>query len=903
MSADFSGPAPRWRRYLRFWRRDLAADTDDEIRLHLEARIDELTAGGLSRDAARAHAIEEFGDLDAVRGDLRAIDAQIARRLSKRDLFGAMRDDLRYTVRSLARSRGFVFMVVAAMALGLGLNAAMFTFIDEVFFRPPAGVRDPGSVRRVWTWHHRTADGTPFASTRSNVVLSDLLQRAAGDDAELATYWLEKSARIGRGEGAPTAVAAYTSTNYLSVLGARLERGRWFSNTENEFGAPTPVSVVSGAFAHRRSLDIGSQLLVNGATTTVIGVARDGFVGPDLDGVDVWLPEAIDTSAAGDRVPWWQSRNTYQLSLIARVPPRTRASTLVLRMTAALEADQRTQRYGDTLVTAALGPINEARGPGKDEPTVTVATRLAAVAVLVLIIACANVINLLLARAVVRRRELAIRVALGVARARLMRLLALESIVLALLAGAGALLAAYWGGTLLRVLLLPDTRWAESPVSWRIVAFTAGSAILAGLIVGIVPAIRASAPRMSNFLRGGDGGALQRSRLRAALVAAQSALALALLVMSLLCIASLRNVQGVDIGYDASRLLFASVRFETPPAHANAVVDRGLRQTAAGLAGIRGIESVAYATLAPMRGFSFITTFVNGDSVQRLVADSKADPSFNAVSSSYFRTVGTRLVRGRVFADGSRENAVVINERLAQVAWHGVDPIGQCMRFESPTGICYQVIGIVGDARRDHVIEAGDDAQFYLPIDNMPVAGWGAGVVIVRAEPEAMPAAVATVRARMREVFPTGEPVLKRMTEYLEPEYRPFRLGATLFTAFAVLALVVTLVGIYSTVAYGVEQRAHEFSIRVALGARARDVVRHVVGRELRVVTIGLIAGTAIVLAGGRFVASLLYGIQPRDVRVIGAVSVLLLLAAVVASLGPAWRAGRADPVSALRSE
>ncbi|HVX38743.1 MAG TPA: ABC transporter permease [Gemmatimonadaceae bacterium] len=903
MNGAFPKRAPSWRRYLRFWRRDVHADTDDEIRLHLESRVADLVAGGLPREEARTQAIEEFGDVDDVRRELRMIDRGIERRQSHRDVLGALRDDLRYTVRSLARSRGFVIMVVTTMALGLGLNAAMFTFIDEVFFRPPAGVKDPGTVRRVWMTHYRTADDKPFAATHTNYVTYQILQDATSHDAELAVYLTDDAARLGHGESAPTAVAAYTTTNYAHVLGVRVARGRWFADAENRLGAPTPVSVLSEALAQRQHVDVGSKLLVDGAVTTVIGVVGGGFRGPDLDAVGVWLPIAMDTAKAGDGIAWWQSRNGYGLSLISRVATTADESVLAQRMTAALQADQRTQKYGDTLETASFGPVNEARGPGEREATVTVATRLAVVAAIVLIIACANVINLLLARAVLRRRELSIRVALGIARTRLIRLITAETVVLALLAGGAALVAAYWGGTLLRVLLLPDTHWGESPVSWRVVAFTLGASVAAGIVVGVVPAIRASAPSMSNFLRGGDATTRHSSRLRATLVGVQSAFALALLVMSLLFVASLRNVGRVDIGYDAQRLVFAQLRFEQPPPNAKTIRDHAYRELARELTGAPGVEGIALAGFPPMRGFSVAQAFVNGDSIMRLVADHEDFPTFSAVSATYFRTVGTRLVRGRIFTDQPGANEVVIDEHMARVVWHGADPIGQCMRFQKPTNPCYTVVGVVRDAHRDHVIESDERAQYYLPIDNMPIVGWSAGTVIIRAEPAMMPPVMRDVHDRLQRIVPSGEASLKRMSEYLEPDYRPFRLGATLFTAFGVLALIVTLVGIYSTVAYGVEQRTREFSVRAALGATTRDVVRLVVGQELRAVCVGLLAGAAIVIAGGRFVASLLYGIQPTDPRVMAAVAVLLLLAAIAASLGPAWRAGRADPVNALKSE
>jgi ABC-type antimicrobial peptide transport system permease subunit len=241
---------------------------------------------------------------------------------------------------------------------------------------------------------------------------------------------------------------------------------------------------------------------------------------------------------------------------------------------------------------------------------------------------------------------------------------------------------------------------------------------------------------------------------------------------------------------------------------------------------------------------------------------------------------------------------------MARIAWRGANPIGQCMRFQTPVTPCYTVTGIVEDARFDHVIESVAHPQFYLPLDHMPAKGWGEpGTIIIRSDPRQMSAVIADLSARLRRLLPNGSPKIKRMVEYLEPEYRPYRLGATLFTAFGALALVVAVVGIYSTVSYAVSQRTHEFGVRIALGAQLRDVIGLVVGQELRVIGAGVIVGIALALAGGRFIASLLYGIAPSDPVTIAIVTVVLMAAGVAASLGPAWRAGRADPASVLRND
>jgi putative ABC transport system permease protein len=907
MSAHFPSPSPKWRRYLRFWRADIHADTDEELRLHLESRVEELVRGGAPRDRALAQAHGEFGDIAAFRAAIHDIDNRIDSRRSRTEWLAAVRDDVRYSARSLLRSRAFLATVIVAMALGLGLNAAMFTFLDDVFFRPPVGMREPGMVRRLWITHYKTGDGKPFASLNVTYPMYARLAAAAGRDASVAAYAGPKSARIGHGEGAPTAMLANTTTNYLAVAGGRIARGRWFTDAENQLDRGEPVAVVSEAFVARQLADsgdaLGKRILIDGTSATIIGVVAGGFTGPDLGAVDVWMPIArvSGTGPAGE--PWWRSESFYAIRTIARVAPRGVEAALPARLGAAERAAQRLLPYGDTLKTVELGPVNVARGPGEPAAEVTIATRLGAVAVIVLLIACANVINLLLARAGLRKKEIAIRLSLGITRARLVRLMATESLILALAAGTAALVAAYWGGTVMRKLLLPKTVWGHSAVSLRLVAFTAAASIAAGLVIGLVPAFRASRPDLTGSLRGaGHDASPHRSRLRSSLVAAQAALAMVLLVSALLFVASLRNVEGLDIGFDAQRLFFARVAFETPLSKESTVLPQGYEQLAAEVSGAPGVESVALTWIEPMRGFSVANFYFGADSMQSL--EPRDRPTYNAVSPSYFRTVGRKIVRGQGFAEHGGEGAVIVNEQLARVLWHGADPVGQCMRFVKRDAPCFTVVGVVANGRMSHVVEADQASQFYLQLGKMPPGLTASpNAVVVRADPQRAALIVTSLRDRLHRIFPGGEARVKRMGEYLDDDYRPYRLGATLFTAFGVLAFVVALVGIYSTVSYTVQQRTKEFSIRTALGAQTRDVLRLVLGEELRIVLYGVVAGTILVLAGGGLIASLLYGIAPRDARILVVVAATLLLASIVGSFGPAWRAGRANPAGTLRSE
>jgi predicted permease len=484
------------------------------------------------------------------------------------------------------------------------------------------------------------------------------------------------------------------------------------------------------------------------------------------------------------------------------------------------------------------------------------------------------------------------------------RLLTSETLVLAAIAGAAALLAAAWGGSLLRSVLLPEIDWADSIIDWRVIGFTAVVTLIAGLVAGLVPAIQSVLPDLTRALKsGGRHGDRHRSRLRGSLVVTQAALSVILLVGATLFVRSLQNVQSLDIGFDAGQLLFGSVEFpdgESPP---RAVVAAAVRDIAQRLESRPGVDAVARGTLAPMRGFSFTTFYSGADSTGSFAHNM---PTMMGVSPSFFRAAGIRMLEGSGFSGGDAEGAlpeVVVNEAMAELLGPGRAALGQCMRFGSRDSSCYIVSGVVENTRRDRVIEESPAPQYYLPLGNFPLSGWTGTVLIVRAGPSARTAAAAELRNALRQAFPTAEPTVTPMTENLEPEYRPWRLGATLFTAFGVLALVVTLIGVFSTVSYDVSQRTHEFGVRVALGARLRDVLTQVVGEGTRTIAIGIVLGIALAIAAGRLIGALLYGIEPHDPFVLAGVSSALLIVAAVATLVPAWRAARADPVIALRAD
>jgi putative ABC transport system permease protein len=872
---------------------DHARELDEEFRFHLE-----LDAAQLD-DPARA--ARRFGNRTRYREEvrwttwLRYLDPVI--------------QDLRAGWRSVRRAPGLTLAVVATLSLGVGVNATVFSLLDQLYLRPPSGVKDPGTLRRIWVHHFNSGDGVPFTSQALSHPVFRAIAAASGDANSLAAYLTDNALRMGKTPAAPRVRVVYASANYFAVLGVRAARGRLYTAQEDRMGAPTPVAVVSHEFWTNRlggtDRAIGTAVPIGSALYTIIGVLPPEFVGLDLQPSDLWVPLASLPPPPWVDGAWWESDNIWSLRAVQRWPAQPngfedRATRRVREVNARLNP-----AHADSLMRVYTGSIIEARGPGKPGRELVISTRLAGVAVIILIIACANVTNLLLARAVSRRREVAIRLAVGSSRGRLARLFTSETLVLAGLACVAALLAAKWGGELLRRGLMPETEWAQPALSGRVVVVAALMALGSGLIAGILPSLQAGRIRLTDtFTSGLQHSGVRRSRLRQGLIVAQAALAVILLSGAALFVRSLQNVRGLDIGYDANRLLFAQIEFAEGGALSREVGDDAMRQVLVRLEGRPGIEAVARAAFEPMRGFASLNFYFGTDSARSLKG--AAFPITSVVSPGFFRATGIRVLHGQTFTSegGAGPGEVVVNRAMADRLWPGVDPVGQCIRFREPDNPCTTVIGVVENVRRDAVIEPEAFPQSYLPLGSFVTPEWaGPGTIVVRVAPERRAAAAAALLAELRAAFPGGYPRITSMVENLEPEYRPWRLGAMLFTVFGLLALVVALVGFYSSISYEVAQRTREFGIRMALGARMTRVVRQVLGEGLRTIGFGAAAGIGLTVAGGRVVRAMLYGIEPENPTVLLLVSALLLTVAGLAALIPAIRATRVDPVRALNSE
>ena len=903
---------PAWRRYLRFHRDDVDADVRDEIAFHIEGVVEELRARGMAEDEARRAARERFGDLPHIEHAMRTLAARRKSAATRIEWIRGIRQDLVYSARGVRRSPFIAAAIILTLALGLGTAAAVFSLLDQLYWRPPAGVEEPGELRRVWTRELQRWDNTRPARPTISYPRYRLIAEAFGDRVDFGLYMRDTTVRLGRDPHGPRVSVSLANRDYFRVLGVRISHGRLWDEDEDRVTAPSPLAIVSARFAEGHlggaTAAVGSDVELGGRTFTVVGVAAPPFAGTELSPIDVWAP--LGEYMARFRPPgvrvWYDQPTFGSLRAVARLTEDADPGALEALGTTRLRAAQPEllRGYGDSLITMHLGSIIGVRGPGEVAEEVSVASRLGILAAIMLVIACANVANLLLARAVRRRRELVLRVAIGASRARLMRLLTVESLLLGIPAGIAAIIAATWAGGVLQARLLPDVIGTEPELHWRVVAFAMMAAFAASWLTGIVPALQASRADPGEALKaGGRSSTAGTSRVRFALTTAQLALSVALLAAAGSFLASLRHLRALDLGVDTERIVIASVEYDDRRAEPEGtVIASALAEAGEMVRRLPGVEATAMSATRPMDGsWIYMQFFAGGDSLQSSGAESDRWPVLFLVSADYFRTMGMRFVRGRPF-EADEPPAVVVNETMARMLWPGLDPLTQCMHVERRSSPCRPVAGVVADARRSEIVEEARP-QYYAPLALKADDGWTASALVVRVAPDRRGAATAALRDRLAQQFPAAIPNVISLEDALAPQLRPWRLGAELFTVLALLGLTLSVIGVYGTVAYEVSQRTREFGVRIALGARTPDILRAVARNGMRPVVAGTIVGIALAIATGRLIASLLHGTSPYDPGLLTGVIALLVAVSAIAMAGPALRARRVDPVAVLRSE
>ena len=717
--------------------------------------------------------------------------------------------------------------------------------------------------------------------------------------------------RVGVGTESRLIPVTYATPDLFSVTGAQPALGRFYSRDEDR--PPAGQQVVVLGYRYWQSEYAGDTAIVGKLVTfedrnfRVVGVAPRGFTGVDLTPTDAWIP--MSTRASGAEMPpaWTTSWQASIGTIIGRLAvPRAAADaqlTAILRR-AYSGRDPRMRQADVTVRPVAYGL------DGVEPREVGVARLLGGVALVMLLVAAANATNLTLARSVRRRRELSVRTALGAGRWGVVRLIVAETVVIAVLGGAFGLALAHWGGDVIRRALLPNVAWSEMPVDWRVLAWTAVVSVATGVIVGLIPALRVSGGDVASALRAGRTGSGGESHgaVRATLQIVQLALSVVLVFTAGLFVRSLRDIRQLDLGYDRDHAVAVDVSFPRPDSGANGAT-RSVIAAQARYADLRarferlpGVTSASIAFGSPLSSVNIRRIRVPGrDSLPPMKGGIAL---ITDAAPGYFETVGTRILRGRSFvANEGRgsEPVVVVNETLAKTIWPSGDAIGRCLVLSGLNGdACARVVGIAQDVHYQQLKEPAL-GQCYMPWGQNEGSVEGSRLV-VRATGDVR-ALVPALNAAMRSVPDIQFVEIKTFEEALDPQVRPWRVGATLFGLFGAIVVAVAAIGLFSVVSYVVTQRTHELGVRIALGARTGQVLRLILGSGLRTAAVGAIVGSAVAIAIGPVLQPLLFDNRALDPWLLGGVAAGLMLVAVVASLWPSWRATRVDPVLALRSD
>jgi predicted permease len=906
---------PRIRRAFRLavGRSDLTrADIDEELRGHLALRIAQLEARGLTRADAEREALERLGgSWEEAYARLRDAAKSRDERLRLRERLDAARSDLTYAARTLTRQPGFAFVVVLTFALGVGANATMFGVVDRLLLRPPPEVGDPAGVFEVARIHDGDGRREYYTAMPYPLYAQLRADTAAFREVSAASYITTQS--LGTGADAEQAVTVFVSSNYFRVLRTQPALGRFFGPAEDGEQPSSDVAVVSYAFWRRHFTDerspIGKTVRIGPRDFSIVGVARDGFTGVDPRAVDVWLPlshaQVFGASRPGATSNW----GTIWLAVHARLQPGLTSQAAAARVRtwytagmAAWTSERRRpaprQLVDATFAMRSILPSTQLA----DDPKAKLARLLIGVTAVVLLIACANVASLLLARGTERRREIAVRLALGVSRRRLVRLLLAETAVLALAGGVIALFVAHWGIALLQATLLDQYAWTASPWDSHVLLATFALVGATVALAGVVPALRASRPGVVDSLKaGGREGGVAVSRLRGTLMIAQAALSVILVVGAGLFVRSLQQAAHVHLGFEPTGVLAGSIDV-TPlgyKAPSRLALYESMRARVASLPGVAG---VAYATTYPMQGFA-VSVRVRVPGLDSVPAPSSGLVTHNEVSAGFFSTLGIPIRDGRpiIAADvGSVAHVAVLSEAMARAYWPGESAVGRCIILNGDQD-CTTIIGVAADTKES--IDRTDERWIvYVPAG--PAWPVGPTALLVRARDGHADRLIPPVRHAMQSAaanLPYAD--VRTLDDVFAPEIRPWRTGATLFSLFGALALVIAAMGLYSAISYSVVQRRHEFGVRIALGARIRDVVRLVMDQGIQTAVIGTVMGSLAALSLGGAIAPLLFKTSPREPAAFALAAVVIVVVAALASFVPAWRASRVDPVAALRGD
>jgi len=894
----------RFRRLFRLapWRRDaIEAELREELDFHLERRAAQYRSEGFSPNEAWARAVGRFGSRKSVDETLKRTARRREAGMRWSNIADAIAQDTRYVVRGLARSPGFTAAVAVTLALGIGANATMFGVLDRLLLRPPAHVAKPEEIRRVgFKVHEGTRDFV--ANALSYAEYRELRDSIPG--LQFAVFAFSQDMALGRGVESQRIRGQLVGGPFFDLLGTRAQLGRLLGASDVAEPAGQPVAVISDGFWRRQfggSRDaLGKTLSLGKGKYTIVGVAPESFSGTGVGKIDVWIPLVAAEGLRFDRSPSWMgARNMSWLGIITRF--RGDSSALIAA-NARLTNIHRAFQPMDSTAIAELSPILR-RYTAKDSSDVKVARLLLWVSATVLLIACANVANLLLARAVKRRQEIAVRLALGIDSVRLAILLLSESAVLALLGGAASLAVVHFGGSIVRARFLSGfTVGDASLVDVRLLAFTLATTLGVVFLIGIAPLVFAKRTRLAMAIKSATGGSGQRRMpVHGLLVVTQVTLCVVLLIGTGLFVASLRKVSSLRLGMDTRQVLFAQVNLPSI-GRADADVAASYLRFAERVRGLAGVEDASVSMAAP-----FLMTFGTRITVPGLPVLPRVDdggPYYNAVDEHFMKTMGTRLLSGRgITAEdrATKARVLVVNESMAKLYWPGADPIGKCVKVGGDTMPCSTIVGVMENARRQGLIE-GVSLQYLVPLERSPGRDRDRVLFVrVKGDPERMIEPVQRAMQSLAPDLPYAD--VRVMQSLLDPDFKPWVVGSTMFSIFGAVGLALAIVGLYATLAYDVAQRSRELSVRVALGAESRQIVSLVMRGGLALVVAGVALGWLVALGSGRFVGHLLYEVSPHDVAVYAGVGVVLFVVGALATALPAWRATKVDIRTAMAAE
>ena len=879
---------PLWRRYLRFFGPDVEADVEEEFRFHLEEVVEELVARGMSAEAARFEALRRFGDLNHFRRVCRSADQRRLGRVRRTETLSVLGQDLRYALRSLRHQPLFTVIAVITLALGIGANTAIFSVVNGVLLKP-LPYREPDRLVTVW---ETMADGR-----RIPIALQDYLDwqtRQRGFEDIAVFYPFDAFTLTGEGP-AERIRAALVTGNYFRMLGVTPAAGRLITPEDDTPSAPRVVVLTWGLFQSRfagdRSL-IGRTVILNETPYTVIGVLPRG--------VGILNRDAIVTVGAEVNAPRF-ARGNHGFMGIGRLKPGMeleQALADLQRVSAELRNEYPKENPGigsggEPLMDNVVGGIKPA-------------LRMLLIAVgLVLLIACANVANLLLSRSASRQREFALRTALGAARGRLLRQLLTESMVLAVLGGVLGLGIA-WAGMRLLLSLDPGSvpRLADISLDRTVLVYAAGVSLLTGLLFGLMPALQSGRSAPASALREGSrssSAGVSRQATRSMLMVAEVALAVVLLVGAGLMLRSFARLTAVDPGFSPENVVTGRVTFGSryqSSAARQAAFD-GLLARVRALPGVQGATVSSDLPLETnwQSGVTF-ETIPEVDPAQRPMLN------FSVVDPTYFETLRIPLVTGRPLAESDgvgRPRVALVSEAVAGRFFPKGNVLGQRLAQGDGTDSTrwFTIVGVVKDTRTDGLVQESR-GNLYLPREQEDLST--AWLMVRSTLPRDQ--LVAGLRRALAEVDPNVPLALvTTMEEILSQIVAEPRFSMLLLVIFAGVAIVLASVGIYGVISYNVTQRVNEMGVRMALGARRVDVVRLVVGKAMAMAGVGVAIGLLLALWASGTLRTMLFGVGIHDPLVFGSVGVFLLLVALTAALAPALRAARTDPTIAMRAD